>query len=187
MVSVFFESGERFFENYVQYDRFTTNFMNQLQKNHLTILNVEIEVDGLSPTIKSAVSSQERNGYRSKQLSYVREFSIGTRRLFNHESGDVFLMDQLDYIHTFPYHYFTFWEYENGQLISRHKSSLGRIYFDNDWNNGMDIPGFVVVTLDTPSIKNYYADEKSKYNPHRIYSWKATEYGIRSVKDIINY
>jgi hypothetical protein len=45
------------------------------------------------------------------------------------------------------------------------------------------VPGFVVATFEVPSVKNNYADSKSEFSAHRILSWKATEYGIRSVKD----
>ena len=48
-----------------------------------------------------------------------------------------------------------------------------------------DAPAFIVATFEAPSIKNNNADINSKHSAHRVYSWNATEYGVRSIKDIV--
>jgi hypothetical protein len=77
--------------------------------------DISVIVDGALSTIKSLSSSNNRNGYISKQLSANREFAITTRRLFNHNTQDVKLMQALDNFHLFPYHYFTFWEIDEAE------------------------------------------------------------------------
>ena len=141
-------------------------------------INVSVEVDGGSPTIKPLSSITDRNGYKSKQMSFNRQFTITTRRLFNHSLYDVSLMKKLDYLHTFPHHYFTFWENVDDVLVCNHKSKFGEEYYS-------DAPAFVVATFEAPSIKNNNADVNSKHSAHRVYSWNATEYGVRSIKDIV--
>ena len=164
-------------ESYVEFDALVSKLTTLPAIIHR---DISIEVDGASPIANSLDKANNRNGYVSKQFSFNREFSFTTRRLFNHNSNDVAIMEVLDIIHTFPFHYFTFWmKNEYGTFISTHKSALGKYYFTPAG------PGFVVATFETPSIKNNHADANSEFSAHRIYSWKATEWGIRSIKNIV--
>ena len=172
-------------ESYVLYDELISNLAT-VGLPQYGFIDISIYVDGASPTPKAVGNSIERNGYRSKQLSYVREYSITTRRLFNHIPLDITLMKQLSIFHSYPHHYFTFWKKEGSNFISNHKSSLGDSYFMPLHEGGAIVqPGFIVATFESPSIKNNYADKNSQHSANRQYSWKCYEYGIRSVKDII--
>ena len=180
------ENGQ--YESFVPYN----DLINKLESmDYPDFISLEIEVDGASPTLNSLTKSTDRNGYKSKQLSFNREFVINTRRLFNHNTSDVALMRHFDYLHTFSYHYFTFWGYEYDKntdaqiLINRHKSVFGDLYFNDLVNHFQSVPGFIVCTFESPGIKNNYADINSKHSANRVYSWNVREYGIRSIKDIL--
>ena len=191
-------NSEGDYENYVPFADFIGN-LNATPMQHC--MDVSVEVDGAMPVPKPLSNSNQRNGYYSKQLSYNREFTITTRRLWNHcedatallqKTDDVSLMKKLEYFHTFPYHYFTFWQSLDSYLgppdyvdpvtelayVCHHKSEFGLSYYT-------PVPAFIVASFEAPSVKNNPADKNSKYSAHRVFSWKAREYGIRSLKDII--
>ena len=159
--------------------------LSKLRAN-IDFIDIIVDVEGAFPSVKPITSSNNRNGYVSKQLAFNREFTITTRRLYNHKEVDSLLMKKMDYLHTFPHHYFTFWELKFGEYIMHHKSELGRYYFvyPPELDVAMTDHNCIVCTFEAPSIKNNPANSKSEHSAHRIYSWKATEYGIRSVKDI---
>jgi hypothetical protein len=184
-------NSDNFYENYILYDAFIANLD---AENNADFIDVSVYVDGAAPAISALGGASNRNGYQSKQMSFNRTFKFNTRELSNFIPEDIAIMQRLDYLHTFPYHYFTFWDkiynedLEEYEFICNHKSELGKIYFSSVKGGIFSLdeyPGFVVVTFDAPSIKSTYADKDSKSGASRQYSFTATEWGVRNLNDII--
>ena len=144
--------------------------------SNINKVDVIVDIDGLAPQTEILSDIARRNGLYSFNSATVTNYTLNTTELYNHVSGDIVKMQNLDKLILCKYIFYTFWYLDGAEYKSWHKSELGTQYL-NPLISGN--PNFVRVAIYGTNVTNNFGDGKS-IKANRVYSLELSKYGVNT-------